>query len=336
MRRGLSTRQKLPSGSTVEKIAEDAAAILPPPARAVAQRLIPRSNTYLLLGGEMALVDAGASFKDIDAACRLFHKKVDDLGRVVLTHYHVDHNYATGDIQRRTAAEIAIHAADRRYGENLPNILRSVGLASSPKASEWYVRAVEGMGFKPFEVNSTFTGGDRVRAGDRTLLVKHTPGHTPGHSVLLFDRQSCAFTGDITFSHLGPWYGTRSSDLAKTVQSIKEVINLDLSAAFPGHGKTVSGRVSAGLARFLEVVDERNRRIMQELSRKEMTLEEISRKQIVVGGPHEITSFWETEAVKKHLAFLGGEGLVESRGTGSRVVWHLTPLGRDQLKLPSR
>jgi len=328
----LSIRQTLPSGSRVEQITDDAAVIMPPPARTIDERLIPRSNSYLFLGAEMALVDAGASFKDIDAACGLFHQRVDDLCRVILTHYHVDHNYSTSDIQGRTAAEIAIHARDREYGENLPGILRSVGIASSPDASKWYVRAVERMGYKPFEVNSTFRAGDRLQAGSRVLLVKHTPGHTPGHSVLLLENQSVAFTGDITFSRLGPWYGTRISDLAKTIHSIQRVIDMGLSAAFPGHGRPVRGRVSAGLARFLEVVYERNRRIMQALSKREMTLDEISRMQIVVGGPHELTSYWETEAVKKHLEHLRRRGLVDSRRGSSGVVWHLTSLGRDELK----
>ncbi|MFB0568090.1 MAG: MBL fold metallo-hydrolase [Nitrososphaeria archaeon] len=328
----MPVRQTLPSGSRAEQISQDAAVILPPPPRTIAQRLIPRSNTYLLFGPEIALIDAGASLKDIDTACRVFQRRIDDLGRVILTHYHVDHNYSTGDIHKKTGAEVTIHARDREYGENLPNILKSVGLASSRKASTWYARSVERMGFKPYKANSIFRGGDRLQAGNRTLLVKHTPGHTPGHSIFLFENQSRAFTGDITFSHLGPWYGTKISDLSKTMRSIQEVIDMGLSAAFPGHGCAVPRRVSARLARFLQVIYDRNRRIMRELSRKEMTLEEISRMQIIVGGPHEVTSFWETEAVKKHLEFLRGKGMVESRTRNSQALWRLTPEGLEELK----
>jgi len=329
-------RQTLTSGSRVEQISQDVAMILPPPPRTIAQRLIPRSNSYLFFGPEIALVDAGASFEDMDTVCRAFHRRIDDLGRVILTHYHVDHNYSTGDVHKITGAEITMHARDRKYGEDLPNILRSVGLASSRKASTWYVQAVEGMGFKPYEVNSVFRGGDRVQAGDRTLRVKHTPGHTPGHCIFLLENQPLAFTGDITFSHLGPWYGTKISDLSKTIQSIQQVIDLDLSAAFPGHGMAVRQRVSTRLARFLQVIHNRNRRIMQELSRKEMTLKEISRMQIVVGGPHEMTSFWETEAVKKHLKFLRGKGIVECRTRNSEALWRLTSKGLGELKLRLR
>jgi len=80
------------------------------------------------------------------------------------------------------------------------------------------------------------------------------------------------------------------------------------------------------------VVYERNRQVMQALSKREMTLDEISRMQIVVGGPHELTSYWETEAVRKHLEFLRRQGLVDRRKRGPGLFWHLTSLGRDELK----
>jgi glyoxylase-like metal-dependent hydrolase (beta-lactamase superfamily II) len=114
---------------------------------------------------------------------------------VVLTHGHNDHVNAAVEVAAAKDAEIALHPADlmlwaAEYGDDLEP---DIGLADG----------------RSFEV-----------AGSR-LVVRHTPGHSPGSVCLYLADLGVVFSGDTLFRG-GPGATGRSySDFPTIIESIR-------------------------------------------------------------------------------------------------------------------
>jgi glyoxylase-like metal-dependent hydrolase (beta-lactamase superfamily II) len=72
----------------------------------------------------------------------------------------------------------------------------------------------------------------------------HTPGHTPGHCVILFERQGALFVGDALCTW-NPLTGVRGSQLmpsplnvdnARCFESLARIEPLQAQFVLPGHG----------------------------------------------------------------------------------------------------
>jgi hydroxyacylglutathione hydrolase len=78
--------------------------------------------------------------------------------------------------------------------------------------------------------------GDQIALGERTILVFHTPGHTPGHLCYLFENR--LITGDLLFC--GKVGGTGrhfpGSSPEAEWNSLRRILSLpDDTRVFPGH-----------------------------------------------------------------------------------------------------
>jgi glyoxylase-like metal-dependent hydrolase (beta-lactamase superfamily II) len=147
---------------------------------------------------------------------------------VVLTHGHNDHVNAAVEVAAAKDAEIALHPDDlmlwaAEYGDDLePDIALAGGMS--------------------FEV-----------AGTR-LLVRHTPGHSPGAVCLHAPDLGVVFSGDTLFEG-GPGATGRSySDFPSIVESIRESL-LTLppeTVVHTGHGAdTTIGAEAPHLAEWV-------------------------------------------------------------------------------------
>ncbi|MDQ3555431.1 MAG: MBL fold metallo-hydrolase, partial [Gemmatimonadota bacterium] len=78
--------------------------------------------------------------------------------------------------------------------------------------------------------------GEAVRVGQGTLDVRHTPGHAPGHIVLVGD--GVAVTGDCVFAGSIGRTDLPGGDLATLMRSIRgQILTLpDETVLFSGHG----------------------------------------------------------------------------------------------------
>ena len=100
---------------------------------------------------------------------------------IVNTHGHADHTCGNAKMKDLTGAQIIMHEEDDKIF-NSPEgqvMARQMGFALSPHA-DIFVK-----------------DGDEISAGDVTLKVIHTPGHSPGGICLLGDGN--LFTGDTLF-----------------------------------------------------------------------------------------------------------------------------------------
>lgn len=111
-----------------------------------------------------------------------------DIGRVVVTHAHVDHVGGLAALVGQSDATVHAHEREAVY-------LRD---GRTPRARRGRPRS-----FPAVTVAEQFV--------DRTLLpgglrVVHTPGHTPGHTSLLHEPSGVLITGDALFNIRGVRY----------------------------------------------------------------------------------------------------------------------------------
>jgi glyoxylase-like metal-dependent hydrolase (beta-lactamase superfamily II) len=152
---------------------------------------------------------------------------VEELGvtieKVLLTHGHLDHASAAGELARRLDIPIeGPHRDDLFLISDLPHQSAKYGFPV----------------FDGFEPTRWLENGDTVTVGGLTLQVRHCPGHTPGH-VIFFDPEArLAIVGDVLFSGSIGRTDFPRGDYNALVSSIRERLwPLGDDVTFvPGHG----------------------------------------------------------------------------------------------------
>ncbi|MCX4745451.1 MBL fold metallo-hydrolase [Kitasatospora sp. NBC_01287] len=197
------------------------------------------SNAFVVEGDAgLILVDGGLA-KGVGALL----KAIEELGRrpadvtgIVITHAHPDHVQAVPELRARTGARVLIHRADAAW---LPAGRVPAGCRSGVLA-----RGLDNLPlgrWTPFEADEVLEDGDLVE-GSGGLRVVHTPGHTPGHIVLLHEPAGAALVGDALFrgSKLGLGPAMFSFDPAARAGALSR-IPADVRAVGFGHGDPLTG-----------------------------------------------------------------------------------------------
>src|SRR6267378_1688796 len=107
------------------------------------------------------VIDPGGDFDLIRRKLEAAEAKVK---AIVHTHTHIDHVGATAAVQRASGAPARIHEGDLPLYEMLAVQGELLGIAAPPAA----------------ELDAFLRDGDVITAGEVSLEVLHTPGHTPG------------------------------------------------------------------------------------------------------------------------------------------------------------
>lgn len=152
---------------------------------------------------------------------------------IILTHGHLDHIGGTRFMHENFPdAEILLH----REEEPLYNALRQQPLSMGIPPHQ-----LAAMGFDyddPPEVTRHVEHGEIVEIGDLRFEIRHCPGHTLGHIVLVEENERSVFTGDCLFSGSVGRSDLPGGDHEQLITSIKEnVLSLgDDFTAYCGHG----------------------------------------------------------------------------------------------------
>ena len=244
-------------------------------------------NTYLISGECPTLVDAATgeaahlrALADALAPTRL--------AQVLVTHAHPDHADGCGPIAERWP-----DAVFRKMPWSQRDRLQSVECV--PVAD-----------------------GDRVSAGDGTLLAVHTPGHAPDHLCFLDETTGTLFSADLVVpgsSVVIP--ASRGGSLAQYLASLRRVLALAPARMLPAHGRSIDDP-AAVLNQHLEHRQRREDQIVAALRAGDRRPDAIVDR--LYEGLDPGLKRLAQESVLAHLLKLREEGRARSDG----AEWELT------------
>jgi glyoxylase-like metal-dependent hydrolase (beta-lactamase superfamily II) len=167
-----------------------------------------------------AVIDPGGDLDDILAEAQRLGLA---LQQIWLTHAHIDHAGAAGELAQRLGLPIiGPHPGDQFWIDALAQQSQMFGFPAS----------------QSFTPTRWLHDGDTVTLGHSTLQVRHCPGHTPGHVVFYAPEIRRAFVGDVLFAGSIGRTDFPQGDHAQLVASIRERLwpMGDETVFIPGHG----------------------------------------------------------------------------------------------------
>ena len=237
--------------------------------------------TWLLSGRVTTLIDAGAGdprhLAGIEQALG-----GRPLAQVLVTHAHVDH--ASG------APAIAERFGDAAFRK----------MPWPDRDNKWPVPWLP------------LRDGEVVDAGDTTLTVVHTPGHSPDHLCFWHDSSRTLFCGDLAAKGTTIWIPARlQGDLTDYLASLERVLRLEPARLLPAHGPPIDDpqRLLRG---YIDHRREREEQVIAALRAGDTTADEIVARVYQGLRPSHVPI--AAESVTSHLIKLEREGRARRDG----------------------
>ncbi len=253
------------------------------------------NNTYLVVGREPALVDAGtgdpAHLAQVELALSspgADHRAPPTLRRVLVTHGHPDHASGAAALAGRWPDAVF---AKMPWPEQDPTHL-----------DRW----------------EAIRDGDVIPAGDGALRAVHTPGHAPDHLCFLDETTGTIFVGDLVREGgtvMIP--ASRGGSLAQYLASLERILALRPTRLLPGHGPEI-GEPDRLLRGYLRHRRRRETQILEALAAGCSTLDAIVAR-IYTGLSPKLTRA-AGESVLAHLVKLEDQNAVRRDAAGWRLV----------------
>jgi glyoxylase-like metal-dependent hydrolase (beta-lactamase superfamily II)/8-oxo-dGTP pyrophosphatase MutT (NUDIX family) len=170
----------------------------------------PGTNTYLVGGNELAVIDPGPDL--VSHVEKLLAETKGRLRWILCTHTHMDHSPAAAALKAATGARV--------FGRPAP--------------------AGQDATFKPDVV---LEHGQRVEIGGPgaplTLRAIHTPGHASNHLCFLLEQTKMLFTGDHVMQGSTVVINPPDGDMRAYLHSLERLLGEDVAIIAPGHGYLV-------------------------------------------------------------------------------------------------
>ena len=159
--------------------------------------------------------------------------------------------------------------------------------------------------------------GGAIAAGDRTLRMIATPGHSPDHFCLWHPDERALFAGDLLVSG-----GTimivasAGGDLREYLASLGRVRDLNPSRVYPGHGKIIDRPVEL-IDQYVAHRHDRERQVLAALEAGPLSIDDLVAQ--VYPGLAATLRGAAAETMLAHLRKLAADGRADERDR----VWSL-------------
>jgi glyoxylase-like metal-dependent hydrolase (beta-lactamase superfamily II) len=151
---------------------------------------------------------------------------VNEIRRIILTHWHLDHIGNAQELRRMSGAEVHLPATDAPYA-------RGESASGPPPVRLLNALMRRRMRYGPPDPVLPLMDGEIVGG----FTVVETPGHTPGHVCLLRDGVLFAADALVTGETFRPTPRFLNADSARAKDSIRRLLELEFHTAVSGHGR---------------------------------------------------------------------------------------------------
>ena len=170
---------------------------------------------------------------DLAGISRLLSRHRLSAAALVLTHGHVDHAGGAGDVERTHGVATWVHPDDDFLTLDPDEQLRLLFGVRPPGS------------YEPPQDRHPLADGDVLDMAGFRLVVRHTPGHTPGHVCIELEGEGVLFSGDQLFAGSIGRTDLPGGSHDALLRSMRDrVLDLDDDVrVLPGHGpETTIGR----------------------------------------------------------------------------------------------
>ena len=288
-------------------------------------------NVYLIREDPLTLIDVGPKTEKAAAALREGLRKngisFSDIKRIVLTHAHEDHCGLAKQVRDEAKnAQILVHKWEtghlfgRLTGEKMQNLMMSAGVP------EEIFREIQKLYKEVSLLTDTLDESEFSELCDNTeiefssgaLKVVHTPGHTPGSCSFLREANRTLIAGDCVLKRITPNpiispdpfnTGKRFKSLAEYLVSLARIRSLAPTLVYGGHGEPITDFEEI-FHRYVRSIDERQRKVVEIVSRNDMTAWETANQLFPKAINQEVHRFLAVSETVAHLDYAESEGKI--------------------------
>ena len=178
----------------------------------------PGTNTYIVgeAGQGFVVIDPGP--EDVGHIERIAAFVGNELQAIVCTHSHPDHSPGAPLLKRLCGGTAPI-----------------LGLSSRPTANEQ----------SQFVAERELADEERIRVGDSTLRVIHTPGHAANHLCLVLEEDHLLFSGDHVLNGSTTVVNPPDGDMYAYLASLDRLCQQPVDFILPAHGHVLGPAITA-------------------------------------------------------------------------------------------
>ncbi len=305
-------------------------------------------NAYLIEDEPLTLVDSGPnSGKALDVLGEQLAVRghsIDDIGRILVTHNHIDHIGLVEIIVQHSGAEVAaLGAAVQRLADfesdresddafAVELMLRS-GIPADVTTA---LRSVSGS-FRDWgskvDVTRPLGDGEEIGFAGRSLQALHRPGHSPMDTVFWDAEREILFAGDHLLAHISsnplisrPLDGSpgRTRSLIDYIASLERTREMPAAIVLSGHGEPITEHAALIDAR-LAAVERRKEKIYRLIAEQPRSGYELA--QAIWGNVAVTQAYLTLSEIVGNTDILVAEGRVREVDEGSVIRFEATLAG---------